>query len=104
MYSLFHMLRAQAGAGGAQLSQQNEGDSGKEEEEFGSDFTAENDTVSYQITNPHYLSFGKILVEVNLTGNAEFFPEQGKRVCIIQGWLLMSHLNYQPKGKGELLA
>lgn len=55
MYSLFHMLRAQAGAGGAQLSQQNEGDSGKEEEEeeFGSDFTAENDSVSYQITNPH---------------------------------------------------
>lgn len=53
MYSLFHMLRAQAGAGGAQLSQQNEGDSDKEEEEFGSDFTAENDSVSYQITNPH---------------------------------------------------
>ena len=84
MYNLFHMLSAQADAGSAQLSHQNEGDSGKEQEEglqkFGSEFIAEKDSVYYQVTIPCQLSFGKILVEDNLNGNVKFFPEQGKHM------------------------
>lgn len=61
MYSLFDMWSAQADAGSAQVSHQNEGHSGegKEEEEeeeglqkFGSEFTAETDSVYYVITIP----------------------------------------------------
>lgn len=68
---------AQAGAGGASSPHTTKVTVArrKRRRKLGSDFTAENSSVSYQVTNPLQLSFGKILVEVNLTGNAEFCPQ-----------------------------
>lgn len=70
-------------------------------QQFGSGLSAEKHGVHAWITTPCQLSPRKILLEVNLRGNAKFFPEQGKHMYHCSRLVVDIAAELSAKGQGR---